>query len=93
MLGRLARDRRPLEARVLGFSFDCRQQLLDLGVCNEKVQLLDDLHLGFCPGSGGVCVAPPNARRAPLCLSPVVHSPSCPCEQTTLNFGEQGGGG
>ena len=46
MLGRLARDRRPLEARVLGFSFDCRQQLLDLGVCNEKVQLLDDLLAG-----------------------------------------------
>jgi len=56
MLGRLARDWRPLEARVLGFSFDCRKQLLDLGVCNEKVQLLDDLHLGICPG-------PPNALR------------------------------
>jgi hypothetical protein len=67
MLGRLARDRRPLEARVLGLSFDCRKQLLDLGVCNEKVQLLDDLHLGICPGSGGV--RPPKCTP---CASPLV---------------------
>ena len=71
VLGRLARDRRALEARVLRLAVDCPQQLLDLGVCHEEVQLLDDLHIPLPAAQGVRPPARSTPRSAPA--SPLAH--------------------